>query len=407
MKLNYRQTAVSLGFILMLSTLTACAQGPQVSCEFNRIDKSAEVSKEIAVVMAPNLGFVDFENVMSSALPKIQDVFSDNKNATLSIVLADGNPEIVSSAIIDVEQFGFTQTDVNEEVENAISEVSKVYRCSLGLDGVRSSTSDESDLTLALAKAAGAFESEGTQREIFVLSNGISTSGQVDFTNDGVPTLDNYSAKVDQYDSQNALVDLKGASVTWIGLGQTDGEYQEKLGTQSIDALTGFWTLIVEKSKGVAKSINAGNVVFGEPDPNSLMIAKVDTAFEKACISEELGEDQGLIFKGNDDTFEDPRVARESIEEIARKIVDSNCNGLIRITGYVASNTPKDSFNGIGDMQLSLDRANVVRDLLAEFGVSVEMETDGAGWGKVDDWNPDGTFNDDLGKQNRIVKIEQ
>jgi outer membrane protein OmpA-like peptidoglycan-associated protein len=407
MGIDIASRAVLLISTLLVASLTGCAQGPTASCEFNRIEKGAEVSKEISVVIAPNLGFVDFENVMSSSLPKIQELFKDNKNATFSIVLADGNPEIESSSLIEVEKRGYTQTDRDEEIENAVAEISKVYRCALGLDGISSSASSESDLALALSKASGFFEIEGSQREIFVLSNGISTAGQVNFINDGVPNLENFSGKVEQYATQNALVDLKGANVNWIGLGQTDDNHQEKLGTQALEALAGFWKLVVEQSNGVVSSINPGNVVIGQPHPNSLMISQVGTNFEKVCINEELGEEQGLVFVGNKTDFEEPSVAQESIQAIARKILASDCIGKIIITGYVASNTDKDSFDGVGDVDLSQRRADVVADLLNEYGVTAEIETIGAGWGDTPDWDADGNFDDALGKANRIVKITQ
>lgn len=393
--------------ILLSSSLSACAQGPQASCEFSRIEGAADVSKEISVVIAPNLSFVDFENVLASSLPKIQQRFEDNKNATLSIVLADGNPEIESSALIAVEEIGYTQTDRDEEVENAISEISKVYRCALGLDGISSSSSPESDLSLALAKASGAFESDESQKDIFVLSNGISTAGQINFINDGVPSLDSFTGKVEQYAAQNALVDLKGSNVTWIGLGQTDDNNQEKLGTQAIEAMAGFWRLVVENSGGVASSINSGNVVNGVPHPNSLEISKVGTNFEKVCINEELGEDQGLVFVGNKTDFDEPSVAEASIKAIAKKISDSACAGRITVTGFVASNTDQSMFDGIGDVGLSMRRAQVVADLLKTYGVNVEIEAKGAGWGRVPDWDSAGKFDDKLGKDNRIVTITQ
>jgi len=99
---NQSSIAKIASSFLMLATLTSCAKAPQASCEFNSADKNVEVSKEIAIVIAPNNGFVDFENVLASTLPKIQGLFKDKKNATLSVVLADGNPEIESSSIIEV-----------------------------------------------------------------------------------------------------------------------------------------------------------------------------------------------------------------------------------------------------------------------------------------------------------------
>jgi hypothetical protein len=403
---NQSSIAKIASSFLMLATLTSCAKAPQASCEFNSADKNVEVSKEIAIVIAPNSGFVDFENVLASTLPKIQGLFKDKKNATLSVVLADGNPEIESSSIIEVEKPFSSQTDIDDEVENAISEISRVYRCALGLDGVSSGASEESNLTLALSKAAGTFETPGTQREIFVLSNGISTAGQVNFSTDGVPTKDGYVEKVGDY--ENALVDLQGANVTWIGLGQTDGSLQEEFDTQVIEALTGFWSLFIEKSNGTPGSIKQGNVVGGDPNPNSLNISPVASGFEKICVSADLGIDQGLVFKGNSAEFVEPAsTARASIENIANDINASSCFGKVIVTGYVSSDQDKSSFDGIGDIGLSQRRANVVKDLLRDFGVSVEIEAIGKGFGGKDEWNSDGTYDDALGEENRIVKIQE
>lgn len=395
--------------VLAASTLTACVQPPKASCEPRQIKKAAPVSKEIVVVMSPNLGFLDFENVITNATPKIQEIFNEKKNATFTVVLADGSPEIKSSSLIDVEKFGTFQADVDEEVQNAMRELTKVYRCSLGLDGVSFDTTDESDVTKALQKASDAFRSEGTQKEIFMLSNGISTAGQVNFVTNGMPGTENYSSMVDQYEEQQALVDLKGANVNWIGLGQTNGLYQEKLGTQSKDALVDFWKLFVDRSAGASSSIIGGNVVDGEPNPSSLMISKVVPSDVMACINEELDEDQGLTFNPADITFRNNQVAEASIERIASKIIKSGCSGVITVTGFVASATDKKSFDKNPDAgyTLSFNRAQVVANLLDQFGVKAQIEVKGGGWGGTPDWKLDGTFSEELGKLNRIVLIQQ
>jgi hypothetical protein len=403
-KTNKRSILISTLF-LSSTLLTSCAQAPQASCEFSRIDEKIEVSKEIAVVIAPNKGFVDFENVLASTVPKVQELFRDKKNATLSIVLADGNPEIESSSIIEIERGGFTQTDIDEEIENAVSEISKVYRCALGLDGVSTNSSGESNLTLAMSKAAGAFEATGSQREIFVLSNGVSTAGQVNFATDEVPTEEGYVDKVDDYES--ALINLQGANVTWIGLGQTDGLHQEAFDTQVIAALSKFWTLFVERSNGLVGSISQGNVVSGEPNSNSLNISPVGSGFKKVCVSEDLGKDQGVVFKENSVEFKNDSTALASIERIAILINKSECIGNVMVTGSVSSDKNKSDFDGIGDIGLSQRRADVVKELLRDFGVSVEIDATGKGFGGKNEWDSEGTYINTLGEKNRIVTIQE
>ena len=405
MTIKMRSIVAFVVIALSTSMVAGCAKAPQASCEFSSVAESVDVSKEISIVIAPNKGFVDFENVIASSLPKIQDLFKDEKNASMSIILADGNPEIESSSIIEVEKFGFTQTDIDEEVESAISEISRVYRCALGLDGVATNASGESNLTLALSKAAGAFESTGSQREIFVLSNGISTAGQVNFATDEVPTEEGYVDKVNDYES--ALINLQGANVTWIGLGQTDGLHQETFDTQAIAALSKFWTLFVERSNGLVGSISQGNVVSGEPNPNSLNISAVGSGFNKVCVSEDLGKDQGVVFKENSVQFRNDSTARASIERIANLISESECIGNVLVTGFVSSDKNESDFDGIGDIGLSQRRADVVKELLRDFGVTVEIRATGRGFGGKDEWNSDGTYNNELGEKNRIVTIQE
>ena len=402
-----RLALIPFALLVAMVSLTSCAQPPEASCEFNKIDESLTVSKEISIVLAPTNGFINFDDVLSDALPQFQQVFNERKNASVSIVLADGSAEIESSSLVNVEESGYSQTDVDEAVQDALLEAEKVYRCAVGLDGNSIPVSDESDLLLAIQKASSAFEQTGSERHIFVLSNGLSTAGQVDFKVDGMPSANSFKSLVDQYDAGGALSDLGGSLITWIGMGQTDNEHQEQLGNQSIEGLVGFWTEIVTRSNGVAKSIKAGNVTYGLPVAGSIPVAAIKPSDLKVCINEQLGEDQGLVFKGNRTEFENDSVARASIQSIADKILDSECTGKLTITGYVASNVDKSEFDGVGDIELSQRRADVVKNLLVEFGVSAEVEAIGAGWGEIPDWDESGKFNDELGKANRIVKITQ
>lgn len=400
---------ILLSSVLVISTLTACVQPPKASCDFRQVDEAQNVSKEIVVVIAPNKGFLDFESVITDAIPKVQEIFTEKKNASFTIVLADGNPEILSSSLINVEEVGTFQADVDEEVQNAMRELSKAYRCALGLDGISIGATEESDITKALQKAVDTFRADDSKREIFILSNGISTAGQVNFVTDGMPSLDTFKENVDKYGSQDALIDLERSSITWIGLGQTDTIHQKQFGTQGDKALAEFWKLYIEKSNGVVKSVGPGSVVSGEPNSLALSVTPVAPTDQKACINEPLGEDQGLTFNPKVITFRNDQAAKASIEAIANKISKSGCSGLVTVTGFVASATDKSTFEKDPDAgyDLSFRRAQVVADLLDQFGVKVQIEVKGGGWGGTPDWNPDGTFNEDLGKLNRIVLIQQ
>ena len=402
-----RLALMPLVLLMVMGSLTSCAQPPEASCEFSKIDESLKVSKEISIVLAPTNGFINFDDALSDALPQFQQVFNERKNASVSIVLADGSAEIESSSLVNVEESGYSQTDVDEAVQDALLEAEKVYGCAVGLEGNSIPVSNESDLLLAIQKASSAFEQTGSERHIFVLSNGISTAGQIDFKVDGMPSANSSKSLVDQYEAGGALSDLGGSMVTWIGMGQTDNEHQKQLGNQSIEGLVGFWTEIVSRSNGVAKSIKAGNVTYGLPVAGSIPVASIKPSDLKVCISEQIGEDQGLIFNGNRTDFENDSVARESIQRIANQIIVSKCAGKITITGYVASNIDKSTFDGVGDVSLSQRRAEVVKSLLVEFGVTAEIEVIGSGWGKIPDWDESGKFDDELGKANRIVKITQ
>ena len=122
-----------------------------------------------------------------------------------------------------------------------------------------------------------------------------------------------------------------------------------------------------------------------------------------------LTERDGFNFKPDSAEFLDRDSAIAGAEDLARKIASAKCVGSLTVTGYAASGVAKDLFQkNSGKIEaLSLARATAFMKLLQNAGVNQKITVVGGGKGPVDDWNPDGSFSEDLGKLNRKVVVSQ
>ena len=222
----------------------------------------------------------------------------------------------------------------------------------------------------------------------------------------GIPSAENASSIVQQLNDEGALPDLKGAVVNWVGLGQTDSVLQRSFNQQTVDALELFWTLVIEASNGKVGNIDR-EVVAGDPSKNSLSVSTI-SGLKNACFFT-LGADSGFNFKPNTAQFLDESIARSGAKSIVDQVNAEGCSGELHVTGYVASGVNQSEYvvGNPDNIQLSLERAEAFKKLLIEEGLQGEVTAHGGGKGPENDWNADGTFNEDAGKLNRVVVISQ
>lgn len=390
---------------LILSGLTACRPADQpLDCSAQARNSSSPATVEIAVVAAPSKNFVDFDKVLSEAKPDILD-FVTVDGARFATVLADGQPTQRSETRTDYSK-ALTDSDRDEEVDRAMFALRKLYSCVVTEQKTEGRVTPGVDLLDGLRVAAESFTEESTERHLLVLSNGISTEGQLKLQS-GLPA-DSAATKslVKALSSSGALPDLKGAIVDFYGIGQVDGIVQEKLNQQSIDALRRLWSEIIVAAGGqVGKMV--GSIPFGDPDPNSIQVDSI-ASLDNACLFV-LTEAQGFSFLPDTATFVNGEMAEVGAQNIARDIEQAGCDGGLKVTGFAASGRSKTEYPKFeqATIALSKKRATAFKALLISAGVKSDIKAIGGGKGPAIDWNADGSFNEELGKKNRIVEISQ
>lgn len=410
-KFKTPKIAASLALISLLAAgLAACSlQGEPLNCEFVASSTDKKVTNEVAVVEAPTINFNNFENVVNESKTAIRDAISTD-GSQLSVIVADAQPQLVSTSYTAFDE-GDTDADKENVRKRAFGAVARVSDCALAgtsSDGNGSGLNlePETDILASLGTAADTFIAEGAEHTIFMLSNGIQTAGQYPMQKMGIPSIDDAPAVVQQLKDERALPDLKGATVNWVGLGQTDSEYQRSLNQQTVDALENFWALVIEASNGKV-GIFDREVVQGKPSPNSIAVSSI-AGMKNACFFT-LGADAGFNFQPSSSQFLDEAAARAGAKSIVDQVNGAGCSGDIHVTGYVASGVSQADYivGNPENIQLSLERAEAFKALLIEEGLKGDVTAHGGGKGPENDWNADGSFNEEAGKLNRIVVISQ
>ena len=108
-------------------------------------------------------------------------------------------------------------------------------------------------------------------------------------------------------------------------------------------------------------------------------------------------------------TFVNAEMAEVGAQNISKAIEQAGCDGGLTVTGFAASGHSKAEYPKFeqATIALSKKRATAFKDLLIAAGATAAIKAIGGGKGPEVDWNADGSFNEDLGKKNRIVEISQ
>lgn len=202
-------------------------------------DPSAETSKPAVAYVISNTA--NSKPVDSSA-PLIQDTMLD---ATMNygysfIVRVDGDPALVSAEDLNIdEQY---KTASKERLKrDAASKASNLLQI---VDGV-TPLNPEADYLAAIRLSASSLrslDSSYTSRTIICCGSGLSTSGYLNFRNNLLSAEP--QVIVDMLKEREALPDLSGITVYFLGMAQVEAP-QEKLTPKQSNNLTSIWKAVV------------------------------------------------------------------------------------------------------------------------------------------------------------------
>ena len=328
---------------------------------------------------------------VDSSAPIIQDTMIDcAENYGYSfIVRVDGEPELVSSENLDIDpQYkNAAKERLKRDATNKATNLLQV------LEGVHA-VNPESDYLEAIRLAAASLRS---------LDNSY-TSRYLNFQNNLLSAESQTIVKLLQ--EKEALPDLSGITVYWIGMAQTTAP-QEKLNPKQSKNLENIWKSVIEAAGGEfvpndyisvsqnddttdeLPSVSIVNIpsddpIVFEPEILEQPEQEEENAFEEPVI---LGESQ-IQFVGGKATYLDEESATETIRPIAEYLLNHTSVNLL-LVGSTAGDITDES-----TLRLSQDRADTVKHTLVEFGVD-DKRINTLGMGASDPWHINGAGYDE------------
>lgn len=423
-KKNFLIAGISGVMVVALVALVIILITPPTSkkCDLRDNKAGSKTPAQIAAIIAPTDSFVDFETVITAAETSIEedlgsklpeDQIGEAKGRQLSIVVADGVPQLAVRKTVQAE--GNSDYDIREAaIPRAFKAFNSVYKCSAGSNKTANdqiATEEESDLLGALAIAADQFSEPGAIHTIYILGNGYQTAGAIKMQEPGqFPMTSDEALQLSQsLEDIGALPDLQGARVVWYGLGQVDGDRQKPLGQRADDALILFWQDVISRSNGVLLDEDThGKVGGGMPNSNSIKVTPVEG--HPCTVVRKLYEKDGVKFKPNSAVFVDPAKAKKSAKDVADAFEAASCNS-ITVHGYAASGVAKEEYNAKSEeidatnIELTLRRAKAFANLLKSVGFDGEINTDGAGTCTDEQWTSSGKLDESLQQLCRRVEV--
>lgn len=374
--------------------------------------EKAEASKPAVAYMIANTAN---SKPTDSSAPMLQDTMIDcAENYGYSfIVRVDGEPELVSAENLDIDA----------QFKNASEERLKRDACNKAnnlLEVIDSVTAvyPEVDYLEGLRCAAASLQSlddSYTSRSIICCGTGLGTQGYMDFQNNLLSAEPQVIVEI--LKEREALPDLSGITVYWLGMGQVAAP-QEKLTPKQSKNLESIWKTVIEAAGGefvpneyitVSGDMNEADElpsvsvvdvpsekpwVF-EPEVLEQTEPEEDNAFEEPVA---LGESQ-VEFVGDKSEYLHPEIAVETIRPIAEYLVEHDSVPLLLI-GSTAGDITNES-----TLSLSADRAEAVKRTLVELGVDGSRIST-IGMGSDDPWHvKDAGYDGPVASNNRKVVL--
>ena len=431
---SLKSKLIAMSVILSVVAAITYILWPTPKCQnFSLESSDKKANTEVVVIVAPTSNFVDFDSVLDVTKADIKKSLGaelkelpDLENAIgnqLSMIVADGTPELISRTTVD--PIDINVDDIKSAIGGAIKPVELVASCAggdLAASGDKLPTDPDSDLLKALALAENQFTDNSTTKELYIIGNGINTAGVLkmqDPTEDGSGTVFPNSQKKaiemakNFYKSGYTPTDLKGANVHLIGVGQTDPDVQE-VPEPARKALITFWSEVIRLSNGLLVEENI-NPLPGKGKASPAAIKVPGGIPIVACAPITLRESDGITFKPGKAEFVDKAVAKAKAEEVAELYSAKKC--AMSITGFAAPGTTESAYeedkSNIDTKNLSLTkrRAQAFIDLLKAAGFSDVTIGTGGGTCVGDDligsFKSDGSINETGQSKCRRVEISQ
>lgn len=377
----------------MVFTFLAMNVFALTGCGENKDDTTADALENSKPAVAYMIGRTANAKPIDASVPLVQDTLvncAENYGYAFA-VRVDGQPELVAAENLDVDEkfkIGSKERLKRDALNKAthmqqiLDQVSAVYPEVDYLEGLR-----------CTADALRSLDESYTSRTVICCGTGLGTAGYMNFKNNLLSA--DPQVIVEMLKEYEALPDLNGITVYWIGMGQVAAP-QEKLTPKQSKNLEGIWQAVVEASGGefitntfmtVSEEIGGTEAlpevsVVDVPADKPITFEQDALELQESNVFQEpvmLGERQ-VEFVGDTATYLYPEMAIETIRPIAEYLMENESVTLL-LVGATAGDETNDEI-----LRLSQERADAVKDTLMELGIDSSRICT-MGMGSDDPWH--------------------
>jgi|GEM_PF-5675233 len=386
MKKSLKITSVILAFILIALLLGGC-KGP---------DSTDVVPSSVAVAVSKNL-LTGSLSLNSSALNNAIRDAAMNVGSKVSGVIIDGEPAIFADHVVEADANNNSASRRRQIAANTVNAFGKAISAVTPSAG-------EIDIIEGLNLSIDAMSSSNASgnRYIYVLSNGLSTSGIFDFNDYSV-----FESDVDRLADEGSkyLKDCSNITFYWLNIGDVNTAVQDKFDVTQQKMLMQLYTRLIENRGGTVQFLSdkSNKPVDTSGYPSCTPVYVPRNTISGSVVSTKLSEET-VGFRPNTAELIDEASAKSAIKSLSEELATRP--DTVNLVGSTASYG--DTSNCLA---LSVARCEVIRNILIEQGISPDrIRIYGIGRGesssfRVKDTDDSGRLIENEAKKNRFVLV--
>lgn len=349
----------------------------------------------------------DFSNAKDADLSVISECVDPTVNANINFTtyIVDGDPEdiILTSKYNNGNR---TSPDMMRDHYNKFVKNDLIVKINKAIPN-----QEETDILSGLYMAEKQLsKSKADFKKLILFSTGIPTSGYINFLNDSniIDYNDNeFDSLIQEFRNNNFLPDLSGIEIYWFNICETI-EPQNSPGRATAVNIENFWKRLLINCGVEEKNINFSYSL--NDSTNSTETDNYPFVTPVTFDAEEIiwnFSEKTVQFNPRKATFLDEKLVYKTLEPYAQRICKATSRKFI-IVGSTATYGDKNDC-----IKLSLERAEAVKKVLCQYGVSPDcLLTYGIGQNEVGENLTNrvvdienGQFIEEKGKLNRKVMI--
>ena len=286
---------------------------------------------------------------------ELEDALLEN-GTSVDLYEIDGDPYRVSQETIQSDyKNGLSKTNRQTQCENLLNKIKKF------INTAAVPVTPEVDILRGLTTLANAVNSmtysNSNAKQIFLISNMLSTSGVINFAESSIYIdLEDYAKFV-----AKEMPDLAGIAVT-IFIADADDDQQE-IPNSDKERLKSFYQTIINSAGGTVKF--AEQTSSNEDVDKSSWPAVTTVDIRNSTYSGEVLDvtlEESVLFKSDSTEWIDEQAAEDTLSSLVDAINDSEDKVV------VAGSTATTSSSEERHIEFSLQRANKVKDMLIDLG---------------------------------------